>query len=124
MDCWYARKHHVAKRDVTATAATSARRYTPVAPQCPPLVSTALRAACTPQLTGLNFEATSIQRGIADGGMRIEEMNINGRPMKLAAAIIDACVRTSSAMPCERPANAIASNAAARKTTSHPSAPP
>src|SRR5260370_17413315 len=111
MDWWEGGKHHVAKGDVTAAAASSARRYTPVAPECPPLVSTALRAACTPQFTGLNLEATSIQRGIADDGMRIDEMNMSGSPMKFAAAIIDACVRTSSAIPCESPANPIPTSA-------------
>jgi hypothetical protein len=51
-------------------------------------------------------------------------MNMSGSPTKLAAAIIDASLRTSRAMPCERPANAIARRAAAPSTTSHPAMPP
>src|SRR5919201_647730 len=73
---WYARNVSVAKPLVTAVAASSSARKTAVGPQSPP-TTTALRAACTPQLTGLNRERTSIQCGIRAVGIRIDEMNIS-----------------------------------------------
>ncbi len=80
----------------------------------------ALRAAWTPQFTGLNRESCAIQFGICRCGIRIAERNINGRPTKFAAAIIDASLRTVSAIPCDRPAKVIARSAAAASTTSQP----
>jgi hypothetical protein len=72
----------------------------------------------------LKRDAVWIQSGIVVRLIRIVERNISGSPMKLATPIIDSSRRISSASPCEKPPNAHASSAAARKTTSHPSGPP
>src|SRR4051794_15028574 len=55
---------------------------------------------------------------------RIDERNISGRPTKFAVAIIDASLRTRSAIPLEKPAKTIASSAAAARTTIQPGKPP
>ena len=87
-------------------------------------MTTAFRAASTPQLTGLKREMALIQPGISAVASRIDERNINGRPTKFAVAIIDASRRSSSATPFEKPENTIASSADAAQTTSQPSRPP
>jgi hypothetical protein len=72
----------------------------------------------------LNRATDCIQPGITRCWIRIDERNINGSPTKLAAAIIVASRRTSSAIPCEMPANTIATSAPITSTTSQPAAPP
>src|SRR6266480_1949181 len=52
--------------------------------------------------------------------MSVEERKKSGSPMKFAIAIIVASLRTSSAIPCDSPANAEFISAAASSTTITP----
>ena len=96
----------------------------PVAPQSPP-ATTAFRAACTPQFTGLKRESCSIQCGICrrrDQDRREEHQRqadeVRGRDHRRLA-----CGRAarSRARARRRPSRAARD---AAKTTSQPSAPP
>ena len=94
----------------------------PTSPQWPPVTTRVARRVDAPVD---RVEARDLLHPVAASraaAIRIAERNISGSPMKFASAIIVASLRTSSAIPFEKPANDHGERARRRaSTTTQPS---